>query len=121
MRPPKYRNKKTVIDGIAFDSIKESRRYGELKLMLKAGLISNLQIHPGFVLQPAFPDKRIGLTKRGKPRTVRAIEFTADFRYTEDGRDIVEDTKSPASKTTAYEIRKRLFLRKFPDVEFREV
>lgn len=29
----KYRNKKTIIDGIKFDSIAEGRRYKELKIL----------------------------------------------------------------------------------------
>lgn len=39
----KYHNRKTVIDGITFDSAKEARRYMELKLLERAGEISNLQ------------------------------------------------------------------------------
>jgi len=33
----KYRNVKTVIDGITFDSKKEAAYYGKLKLLLKSG------------------------------------------------------------------------------------
>jgi len=33
----KYRNVKTVIDGITFDSKKEANYYGKLKLLLKSG------------------------------------------------------------------------------------
>ena len=33
----KYANKKVQLDGIAFDSRKEAKRYAELKLMEKAG------------------------------------------------------------------------------------
>ena len=117
----KYRNKKTVVDGHTFDSAKEANRYAELKLSQECGIISSLELQPQYVLQEAFTDFRVGKTKAGKPRTVRAIKFTPDFRYVMNGRVIVEDVKSPASKTTSYEIRKRLFLRKFPTVDFREV
>ena len=41
-KPGKYGNKKTVVDGITFASKKEARRYGELILLQKGGLISRL-------------------------------------------------------------------------------
>jgi len=50
-KPSKYRAKKTVIDGIKFDSLKEGKRYGQLKLLLRAGEISDLQVHPSFDLK----------------------------------------------------------------------
>ena len=120
---PKYGNKKTVVDGITFDSKKEAERFGELKTLQKAGEISRLVCQPRFTLQEAFTDARIGLTKAGKPRTVRAILFSADFKYwcNRESKWIVEDVKSPASKTQQYELRKKLFLAKFKDVDFREV
>ena len=39
----KYKNKKTVYDGITFDSKKEAQRYSELKLLEKVGKIKNLK------------------------------------------------------------------------------
>lgn len=41
-RNGKYNARKVTIDGIEFDSKRESDRYKELKLMLRAGVISNL-------------------------------------------------------------------------------
>jgi len=60
----KYRSKKTIIDGITFDSLKEARRYRELRLLEKAGAISDLRTQVRFVLIPAQrePD---GIGKRG--------------------------------------------------------
>jgi hypothetical protein len=123
MKRTKYRNTKTTVDGIVFDSKKEAARYGELKLLELAGEISQLGCQPKFVLQGAFPDARVGLTKAGKPRMVRAITFKADFKYwcKKQVRWVVDDVKSPASKTEAYEIRKRLFLGMHKGVDFREV
>ena len=48
----KYRNKKCVLDGIEFDSKKEMRRYSELKLLERAGEISDLKIQVPFLLLP---------------------------------------------------------------------
>ncbi len=47
----KYNAKKTVIDNITFDSIAESRRYGKLALMQRAGMISDLVAHPEFRIE----------------------------------------------------------------------
>lgn len=68
----KYRNKKVIVDGKEFDSIQESKRYKELKLLLKAGKISNLELQPRFLLQESF-------RKNGK--AFRKIEYIADFQY----------------------------------------
>jgi len=44
----KYKNIKTTVDGITFDSAKEARRYGELKMLERSRLISGLQLQPSF-------------------------------------------------------------------------
>lgn len=54
MKYNKYGNIKTVIDGIKFDSKRESERYLELKLLEKAGEISDLKLQPRFILQHGF-------------------------------------------------------------------
>lgn len=68
----KYRNKKVQVDMYVFDSIAESRRYKELKILERAGEISNLELQPKFLLQDSFK-------KNGK--TFRKIEYVADFMY----------------------------------------
>ncbi len=45
----KYRNTKTIVDGIEFDFRKEAARYKELKLLEAAGEISNLERQVLFV------------------------------------------------------------------------
>lgn len=66
----KYRNKKVQVDMCVFDSIAESKRYKELKLLERAEEISNLELQPHFLLQESFK-------KNGK--TYRKIEYIADF------------------------------------------
>ena len=68
----KYRNKKVQVDMYVFDSIRESQRYKELKLLERAGEISNLKLQPKLLLQDSFE-------KNGK--TYRKIEYIADFSY----------------------------------------
>lgn len=104
----KYKNKKTKVDGILFDSIGESNRYTELKLLQKSGQISELELQPKFILIPTFK-------KNGN--THRAITYTADFRYIENGQTIIEDFKG--METQIFKIKKKLFEYKYPDLSLR--
>lgn len=106
----KYNNKKVTIDNITFDSIGESRRYQELKLLERAGEISDLQLQPKFELQPTFK-------KNGK--THRAITYTADFQYVENGQTVIEDFKG--FETKDFKMRKKMFEYKYSDLELRIV
>lgn len=91
----KYNNKKTEIDGIKFDSKKEANRYCELKLLEKAGVIKDLELQVKFELIP----------KNGKER---AVNYIADFVYTEAGKRVVEDCKG--MRTKEYIIKRKLML-----------
>ena len=101
----KYRNEKAERGEIRFDSKKEAQRYDELMLLLQAGEISDLRLQRDYTLQEAYT------TPEGK--RVRAIRYRADFTYVRNGELIVEDVKSPATKTRAYEIKKKLMLEKY--------
>src|SRR5271157_4200451 len=68
----KYGNKKVEVDGILFDSTKETKRYQELKLLELAGKISSLTLQKTFELAPA-----VYLHGRKKP----ALRYVADFVY----------------------------------------
>ena len=92
-RKRKYNSTPTVIDGVRFDSKKEAKRYWELKILQTAGKISKLE------LQPAFK-----MVVNGK----KICRYTADFQYFENGKKIVEDVKSKATKTRDYRIRVKL-------------
>jgi hypothetical protein len=52
---PKSKNKygavKVKLDGYTFDSRAEAKRYGELKLLQKAGEIIELKVHPAYRLE----------------------------------------------------------------------
>ena len=104
----KYRNKKVIVEDYVFDSIQESRRYKELKLLLRAGQISNLELQPHFLLQDSFK-------KNGK--TYRKIEYIADFKYIENGKTIVEDVKG--MQTDVFKLKHKLFEKKYPELELR--
>ena len=93
----KYNAKKVSVDGIEFDSKKEARRYQELLFLQKAGEIYMLERQKVYELLPAQrePDtvgKRGGVIK-GK-LLERAVEYVADFVYTDkNGKTVVEDVK----------------------------
>ena len=116
----KYRSEKVTVelpDGTehTFDSRKEARRYNELLIRLKAGEISDLRLQVKYVLIPAqFEPDTIG--KRGGVKKGKLIEreasYVADFVYTnnEDGQIIVEDVKSPITRTPVYRLKRKLLL-----------
>lgn len=104
----KYKNTKIVVDNIKFDSNLEATRYKELKLLLRAGEISNLELQPRFLLQDSFK-------KNGK--TYRKIEYIADFQYIENGKTIVEDVKG--IQTDVFKLKHKIFEKVYPDLELR--
>lgn len=100
-RQAKMRNIRIVVDGESFDSKREYARYCQLQMLEKKGIITGLRRQVPFVLAPP-----VKLSGRTKP----ALKYTADFVYKENGKTIVEDTKSPPSRDTAYMIRKHLMM-----------
>lgn len=98
----KYGNVETIVDGKKFDSKREANRYCELKLMQRAGLITDLMWQFPFKL---IPGQRIN----GK-QVERPVRYTADFVYYENGKLVVEDVKSEATKTKEYIIKRKLML-----------
>lgn len=105
----KYKNKKVMIDNILFDSKKEANYYTYLKLLEKAGKITDLELQKKFILQPSF---------KLNGKTYRAITYIADFVYKENGQVHVVDTKG--YRTQAYKIKKKLFMKKY-GIEIEEV
>lgn len=116
--PSKYGNiKRRTADGILHDSTKEARRWNELKLLERAGVIKGLQRQVKYILVP----KQEVAYERISPKTgkrlkdgVRTLEqecaYIADFVYQDakSGELIVEDTKGV--KTKEYIIKRKLML-----------
>jgi hypothetical protein len=90
-KPNKYRAVKTEVDGYRFDSRKEAARYQELKLLEKAGEISNLELQVKFSLD--IEGHHI-------------CNYIADFCYDEKGQVIVEDSKGV--RTPVFRIKAKL-------------
>jgi hypothetical protein len=89
----------TTVDGIRFDSMREARRWGELRLLEKAGEIRALK------RQVALP--LMGRDGPLKTRTGRQMKLTVDFVY-EDRRanwaTVYEDSKGAITRD--YEVRR---------------
>ena len=89
----KYHAKKVTIDGHTFDSIRESKRYQELKLLEKAKEIKDLKLQVPFVL-------------------INKSEYGREIKYTGHSNGmwkeyVVEDSKG--YRTDVYKLKKRLF------------
>lgn len=106
----KYHAKKTIVDGITFDSKAEARRYSELKLLQMGKRIKDLCLQPKFELQAGFAHK-------GKK--IQAINYIADFQYIDcdTGAVVVEDVKG--MRTREFNLKYKMFLKRYPDVDFR--
>lgn len=108
----KYGNRKTVADGMVFDSQKEARRCCELKLLEKAGVISGLQRQ--------FPIKLLPVQRNEKGKVIeRAVTYVADFIYNENGQTVVEDVKGGV-RTKEYILKRKMCLY-FHGIRIREV
>ena len=89
----------TTVDGIRFDSLKEARRWGELRLLEKGGEIRNLR-----------RQVRIDLEGKNGPlrtRTGRQMRLTVDFVYKDkrlNWAEVYEDSKGAITRD--YEVRR---------------
>lgn len=95
-RPPKYRNTKVQTDEGSFDSVKEYRRWCDLKLMQRAGEIHDLKRQVDF---PMVVNGQLVCTYRAD----------ATYVETSSGEYVVEDVKSPITrKEPVYRIKAKL-------------
>lgn len=116
IRKNKYKNQKTIVDGIRFDSKKEANYYVYLKALQGAGKIKGLSMQPRFELQPGYrgPDGQ----------WVRPLAYVADFRYTDaaTGQTVIVDVKSKATEMNpVYRLKRKLFLYRYRDLIFKEI
>lgn len=112
LKKSKYGSRKVTRDGITYDSIKEYHRHCELKLLERAGQITDLQTQVPFELIPAQYEtferygKKGQRLKDGKKCVEQSVVYKADFVYIEDGKEVVEDSKGV--RTPDYIIKRKL-------------
>lgn len=100
-RANKHNAKKVTVDGIRFDSKKEARRYQQLKMLERAGEISNLRLQVKY-----YFEVNGGLVTYDSGRK---MFYKADFVYHDEmlGQEVVEDVKG--QDTDASKIKRALF------------
>ena len=106
----KYGNRRTKLYDITFASAAEAERYLALKDMAERGEITALELQPEFEILPSFS---------AGGEHYRCIKYRADFGYTKDGAQVVEDVKGFA--TEAFKIKAKLFRYRYPDIDFRVI
>lgn len=99
-----------TVDGIRFDSKKESELYIKLKILAAAGKITQLERQTNFILQDAFDKNGIHYAP---------IHYRADFTFIEDGKKRVLDAKG--AKTAMYALKRKLFEFRYPSLTIEEI
>jgi hypothetical protein len=114
----KYGATKTMVDGILFDSVKEAKRWQELRLLEKAGEISHLERQPKFYLYGK--DGPVLIRSRGYPNGRRAV-WKGDFAYFCSIRNkrICEDVKG--FRTPIFILKKAVVQACYPGLEIVEI
>lgn len=107
----KFGNEKIVEGNLIFDSKKEYARWKELQLLQRAGEISSLERQVKYELIPTQKDEKGNVIEK-------AVNYIADFRYTENWEIIVEDAKG--MRTKEYIIKRKLMLWRY-GIRIREV
>ena len=102
-RRSKFGNHKTVVDGITFDSKAEATRYSVLKVLQSAGVVTQLRLQVPY-----------DLSVNG----VKVCRYIADFVYTMDGKEVVEDVKG--MRTPEYKLKRKLMMAVF-GIEIQEI
>lgn len=115
-QPAKYRNQKTVVDGMLFDSQKEANYYCELKLQKRAGEIVDFFLQVPFLVQE-------GYYKGGE--WIKPIYYVADFLVIKNDNDYlgeyqaeVEVHEAKGHWTKEALLKKKLFEGRYPEYKF---
>ena len=101
------RAKKTIVNGIEFDSKTEADYYSLLLEREDRGEIHTLVLQPEFEILPSFKMRK---------RTVRGMKYTPDFQYMIG--DDVHIVEVKGYSRGEYLMRRKLFLWKYGDVCF---
>lgn len=110
----KYGAIKTEVGGLVFDSKKESMEWARLSALQRAGKIRDLERQKRFILQDGFVNN--------KGERIRPICYVSDFSFYDVEQDslVAMDTKSKATRTPVYLLKKKMFEYKFPQYIFVE-
>lgn len=110
----KYKNNRIKYKGMTFDSKKEYERFLTLEKKESCGEISNLTRQVPFTLiESQYVDGKC---------VERPLKYIADFVYTENGKQVVEDVKGCRHSVAynLYVIKRKLMLERY-GIRVREV
>lgn len=102
----RYTTYKPVVNGITFDSMMEARYYLFLLEEKKQGKIKDFKMQVPFELQPKF--------KKKNGKTVRAIDYVADFVI-----DDVTVVDVKGVETDTFKLKAKLFNYKYSGLELK--
>ena len=94
--PSKYRNVKTVVDGLAFDSKREAACYQDLRARQAAGELTELRCQVPFSLYAPVI---------GGGAWAEVAVYVADFTYLAGG--VVHVTDAKGAKTALYRLKRK--------------
>lgn len=97
----KYGNRKITTSDGTFDSLREFRRWQELKLLERAGQIYDLRRQVPFLIVPKQLDKNGKLV-------FREVKYIADFAYREKGSATLTVEDAKGVRTEVYKLKKKL-------------
>ena len=123
----KYKARKTIVDGLTFDSSKEAERYLDLKEQAEKGQIRALKLQVPYELIPNQYIETEEIYKKGPKKgqhksklQERSVSYIADFVYekkNEDGtyEEIVEDVKGykKGAAYSIFKIKKKMMLDRY--------
>lgn len=108
--------RKPVHDGIRFDSKREFLRYMDLRILERAGEISDLKVHPKYPITIGGIEIRI-FSKRYH-KTGKHLTYVGDFEYRRAGELVIEDVKMQSGhRTDVYRIKRALMKAMGYDIE----
>jgi hypothetical protein len=110
----KYHSKKTVVNGIMFDSKLEAERYKQLLLLEKAGAISDLKLQPEIQIAEGWTDPQTGEKHRSR-------FYVGDFKYLdcENHCWVIEDAKG--IETDVFRLKWEYVQSEHPEYLFRKM
>ena len=112
--------RKPVHDGIRFDSKREFLRYMDLKLLEKAGEITDLEVHPKYPITIGGVPIMVALNQHkpwGRHLTYEA-DFTYFHRYARKAERVIEDVKMQSGhRTDVYKLKRALMKAMGHDIE----
>ena len=105
----KFGAKKTVVDGITFDSKREAAYYGQLKMMKAGGLIKSFERQ---YVCPLYAWSKSGMVKVGK----HIVDFVVTLP---DGKKELHEVKGV--ETTTWRLKKKILEANCPGIVYKVI